>query len=83
MGIKRENNGAELLDILVSEYKMTLTEIAKVMGVIKHVPTLWKHKDTYPSDKHYEMLQNMILKLSGGNVKYKGQAFDILMNEEW
>lgn len=81
--IKRpEYSVAGMLKILKEEYLMSQRDVAKYLGVTQVMVMNWGLERAFPHRKNYEAVQDMLLKLSGRKVKYKGQAMDILNGEE-
>ena len=67
---------------LKAEYKMSQRDIAKWCGTTQPMVTWWatgKHK---ANAEHVDRLREALVLLAGRNVKYKGQALDILMGDE-
>lgn len=80
--IARMRDTARRIRVLDREYKMSIREIAKVMGVNFYVVSFWRNAKVEITKKNYEKLCNMMMKLTGKNIRYKGQAYDILMEGE-
>lgn len=76
---KNVNDGARLVEMLVCRYKMTHSEIAKYLGVMRYVVTLWGQGEVYPKEENYAKLKGMVERLSGKAVRYAHEAMDILM----
>jgi transcriptional regulator with XRE-family HTH domain len=79
---KKSRDIAKRMRILEKDYKMSVREIAKVVGVNFYIVSYWRNQKVNITDKNYEKVCNMMLKLVGKNIKYKGQAYDILMEGE-
>ena len=80
--VKVPNNGAELVEVLVGEYKMTQAEIAEYTGVTRAMVTWWKMGKCFADDWHYGILQDMCLQLAGKGVRYPKQAMEVLKAED-
>lgn len=80
--VKKYNNISDLISVLNGDMKMTYDEIAVYVGVTKYVISLWRHGKTYANEDNYEKVHDMVLRLSGRNIKYPRQAFDILVEED-
>ena len=79
---KPEYSVVGMLDLLKSEYKMSLREVAKYLGLTQASVVRWHTEECFPSEENYNAVQDILLRLSGRRVKYKGQAVDILNGEE-
>lgn len=79
---RRARDVAKRMRILEKQYKMSVREIAKVVGVNFYIVSFWRNQKVNITMANYEKVCNMMLKLVGKNIKYKGQAYDILMEGE-
>lgn len=73
---------ARRMRILEKDYKMSVREIAKVVGVNFYIVSYWRNQKVTITDKNYEKVCNMMMRLTGKDIRYKGQAYDILMEGE-
>lgn len=80
--VKKYNNISDLIGVLNGDMKMTYDEIACYVGVTKYIISLWKNGKTYANQDNYDKVHDMVLRLSGRNIKYPRQAFDILVEED-
>lgn len=79
---RRARDVAKRMRILEKQYKMSVREIARVVGVNFYIVSFWRNQKVNITMANYEKVCNMMLKLAGKNIKYKGQAYDILMEGE-
>lgn len=80
--IKKYNNTADLTKILNDDMKMTQKEIADYVGVEVYIVSLWKSGKIFANAENYDKIHDMVLRLNGRNIKYPGQAIDILREED-
>lgn len=80
--IKKYNNTADLTKILNDDMKMTQKEIADYVGVEVYIVSLWKSGKVFANTENYDKIHDMVLRLNGRNIKYPGQAIDILREED-
>lgn len=80
--VKKYNNISELINVLNKDMKMTHDEISTYVGVTKYIISLWQNGKSYASQDNYEKVHDMVLRLSGRNIKYPRQAFDTLVEED-
>lgn len=80
--IKKYNNTADLIKILNDDMKMTQREIGEYVGVELYIVSLWKNGKIFANDENYDKIHDMVLRLNGRNIKYPGQAVDILREED-
>ena len=80
--VKVENNGCELVERLMGEFRMTEREIAEYVGVNRPVVAGWKSGKWYAKAGHYDKLQEMCLRLASKGVRYPHQAMDVLTAED-
>lgn len=78
----KANNIAELVGVLREDMKMTRDEIADYVGVEKYVISYWHRGKGYASERNYDKVADMVLRLSGQNIKYPRQAMDILREQD-
>lgn len=71
----------EIVDILHDDYKVGYRELARYVGVMEYLPFRWKNMESYPNAENMDKLEDMLLRLSGHDVRYAGQAIDILKGE--
>lgn len=76
------NNIGDLIKILNEDMKMTYKEISNYIQVETYVVCLWKQGKMYANAENYEKVHDMVLRLSGRNIKYPRQALDILREED-
>ena len=79
---KKYNNISDLIKILNDDMKMTLKDISEYVKVEKYIVSLWKNGKIYANEFNYEKVHDMVLRLNGRNIKYRGQAIDILREED-
>lgn len=77
----RKSLVVELIDVLLGDYKMTNKEIAECIGVYPYNIVNWKSGKFIINKENFERIQKMVAILSGRDIRYRGQAFDILMGE--
>ena len=77
-----DSNIGQLIRVANQEYKMSYQEIADWVGVQKYMVFRWCSGKSKISAGNYEKVQDMMMRLNGYNVKYRGQAMDILRSEE-
>lgn len=84
MTVSEKNRGQvqPLLKRLKSEYLMSQRDVAKWCGVNQPVVTWWATGKHLANDEHLDRLREALVLLAGRNVKYKGQALDILLGGE-
>lgn len=70
-----------LVDMLHRDYKIGYRDLASYVGVMDYIPFRWKNMQSYPNVENMEKLEDMVLRLSGHDVRYSGQAIDILKGE--
>ncbi len=80
--IKKYNNTADLIKILNDDMKMTQREIGEYVGVELYIVSLWKSGKIFANAENYDKIHDMVLRLNGRNIKYPGQAVDILREED-
>ena len=61
---------------------MSYREIGEAIGVGTCVVCWWNSGEHKISKNHFDKINEILLKLSGYNIKYKGQALDILKEIE-
>ena len=79
---KKYNNISDLIKILNDDMKMTQKDIGDYVGVESYIISLWKSGKIYANVDNYDRVHDMVLRLNGRNIKYKGQALDILIAED-
>jgi DNA-binding transcriptional regulator YiaG len=79
---KKYNNIADLVKILNDDMKMTQRDIAEYVNVELYIVSLWKNGKIYAAPDNYDKVYDMVLRLNGRNIKYPGQAVDILREED-
>lgn len=62
--------------------KMSREEVAEYVGVMTYVVTDWQNGKHYANAENYEKIADMVLRLSGQNIKYPRQAMDILREQD-
>lgn len=68
--------------VLKKDMKMKRSEIAEYIGVMDYVITNWQNGKQYANPENYEKIADMVLRLSGRNIKYPRQAIDILREQD-
>lgn len=76
---RRMRDTSKRMEILRKQYLMTTREIAQIVGVQQYVVVGWRKEKFQITQKNYEKVCVMMMKLTGRNIKYKRQAFDLLM----
>lgn len=71
-----------LMRRLKGEYKMSQRDIAAWCGTTQPMVTWWATGRHNINDEHLDRLREALVLLAGRNIRYKGQALDILMGEE-
>lgn len=79
---KKFNNICDLIKILNDDMRMTQKEIGDYVGVEAYIVSLWKSGKIYANSNNYDKVHDMVLRLNGRNIKYPGQALDILTLED-
>lgn len=84
MVVPERNKGQAqvLMYRLKKEYLMSQRDIAKWCNTSQPMVTWWSTGQCVANDEHLDRLREALVLLSGRNIKYKGQALDILMGEE-
>lgn len=83
--VRNEEKCAEaqaLLSRCKKEYRLNQRDLAEYIGVNQRVVYLWNIGRFLPNDENFDKLREIPLLLAGRNVKYRGQALDILMGRE-
>ena len=78
----REEIVKSKIKMLQKVYLMSYREIGEAVGVETCVVCWWSSGKHTIRESHYNKICDILLKLSGYNIKYKGQALDILKGEE-
>ena len=71
----------EMIKVLNEDKKMSLQEIADYVGVEKYVVNNWKQGKTKAKVENLMKVQCMYMVLEFYDIKYRGQALDILEEE--
>ena len=84
MRVPEENNGKAkpILLRLKRDYKMSQEDVARWCGVNKCVVSWWATGKCSIQDANLDKLKQAIVLLGGRQVRYKGQAIDILLGVE-
>lgn len=84
MRVHNENRGQAqvLLGRLKEEFLMSQRDVAKWCGVNNCVVAHWASGKYVASREHLDKMREVPLLLAGRNIRYKGQALDILMGRE-
>lgn len=68
----------EMIKVLNEDKKMSLQEIADFVGVEKYVVNNWKQGKTQAKVENFLKVEDMVFFLDFYDIKYRGQALDIL-----
>lgn len=79
---ERLYRAAELIDILLDEYKLGVRGIAKYVGVMHYNVINWRKKRFVIKPENYEKLREAVDRLNGFVVKERGDALRYLMGEK-
>lgn len=76
--VKKPNDTAILVDILLKDKKMSMQEVADYLGVTKYLVFNWWHERNYATQKNLDRLRDTVTKLNGREIRYPRQALDVL-----
>ena len=69
------------LKFLKDNYLMSSRDIAEALGVEQCTVVWWNQKKIRISYRNYEKLNEILLLLSGQNIRYKKQALDFILEQ--
>jgi hypothetical protein len=77
----KNERAKEIVEMLHNDYKVGYRDLARYIGVMEYMPFRWKNLESFPNEENMAKLEDMVLRLAGHKVRYKGQAIDILKGE--